>query len=154
MALPTEPTYSTNEEFQAWTPVSTQASMVEDDWKPFALRAEKIVDTYVRISDAQKYDPDQDLKFPIKNPKNGSSLIPSDVTLATIYITSGLILKGDPSASDFSNASSESWDGSGYSVSNGSKSTTNSSQDIKVTMPPEALRLLMPWSNKNAPATY
>lgn len=155
MALNTEPTYSTFEQFQLYTQVPAQAadSYTEEMWKPFALRAEKILDTYVNIPNCLKFASDQSLKFPIKD-DDGSSLVPDDVTLAAIEITSDLILKGSPSASDEMVVTSESWDGAGYSVSQKEKASSSSSDDIKIQMPPLARRLLMPWTNKVASLKY
>lgn len=152
MALATEPTYSTIEQFRAYTPVSSQVATTENAWKPFALRAEKIVDVYVNISDDQKFVDGQGLKFPIKDDL-GNSLIPDDITLATIEITSDLMIKGDPTAQNGMVETSESWDGAGYQVSKQKKSTT-SSDDLKIEMPPLARRLLMPWTNKVARLKY
>lgn len=152
MSLPTEPSYSTWIQFKLYTPVASQKTILEADWKPLALRAEKILDTYVNISDCMKYDSDQALAFPIKD-GNGSSLIPDDITLAAIEITSDLILKGDPQAQSGLLETSESWDGSGYSVSKQKKSSS-SSDDVKIEMPPLARRLLRPWTNKVASLKY
>jgi hypothetical protein len=155
MALNTEPTYSDYATFQLYTPVAAQKdnAFTEAMWKPFALQAEKILDSYVMVPQSHMYDPNQSLKFPIKD-ENGNSLIPDDITLATIYITSDLILKGDPSATDGSVITSESWDGSGYSYNQQEKSSSSSSDDIKIQMPPLARRLLMPWTDKVASIRY
>lgn len=152
MALATEPTYTTLAEFKAHTPVSTQTNIDVAVWKPFALRAEKIVDTYVNVPKEQRFDQNQGMKFPLKD-ENGNSLIPDDVALATIEITSDLILKGDPTAQNGMLETSESWDGSGYQVAKQKKSSS-SSDDIKIEMPPFARRLLLPWTNKVAQLKY
>ena len=152
MALPSTPSYSTWDQFKTYTPVSSQKTILEADWKPFALRAEKILDTYVNIPNCMKYDSEQTLAFPIKD-HNGLSLIPDNVTLAVIEITSDLILKGDPQAQNGVLETSESWGGSDYSVSKQKKSSS-SSDDIKIEMPPLARRLLMPWTNKVASFYY
>lgn len=153
MALATNPTYSTYAQFQTYTPVESQKDVLftEAMWKPFALMAEKIVDTYCTVPEAIQFSQDQNLKFPIYD-DNGNSWLPDDVTLATIYITSDLILKGDPlPTSDF--VESESWSSSGYSVSKQKKSTS-ATDDIKMSLPPLARRLLMPWTNKVASLKY
>lgn len=152
MALATEPTYSTIEEFQAYTPVTAQIAIDEDSWKPFALRAERILDTYVNIPEENKYDIDQNLKFPIKD-ANLNSLLPDEIILAHIEITSDLILKGDAVAQDGLYEGSESWDSSGYSVTKQKKSSS-SSDDVKIQMPPLARRLLLPWTSRVAPLKY
>ncbi|MES2395031.1 MAG: hypothetical protein V4549_03470 [Bacteroidota bacterium] len=153
MALNTEPTYSTWVQFKTYTPVSTQKSIAEATWKPFALRAEKILDSYVTIAECFRYSASQNLKFPIKD-SNSASLIPDDVVLAVIEITSDLVLRGDPSASDDLVETSEAWNGDGYSVSKQQKTNSSSSDDIKIEMPPLARRLLMPWTNKVASLKY
>lgn len=154
MALATEPTYSTFAQFQARTPVSTQAgsSLLEATWKPFALRAETILDSHVIVPKGMMFDRSQSLKFPIKD-EYGNSLMPDDVTLAVIEITSDLILKGDPQAQTGVLETNESWDGSGYSIAKQKKSNS-SSEDLKIEMPPLARRLLMPWTDKVAPLRY
>jgi hypothetical protein len=155
MALATDPTYSTYVQFQTYTPVASQkdVSFTEDIWKPYAILAEKILDSFVLIPDFLKYSQDQDLKFPIKD-KDGNALIPDDVVLAHILITSDLALKGDMQASTDLIETSESWDSSGYSVNKSQKSTISSSEDIKVIIPPLAKKLLLPWSNKTARLNY
>ncbi len=152
MALNTEPTYSTWDQFKRYTPVSTQTTILEAVWKPFALRAEKILDSHVTVPTCQRYLSTQNLKFPIKD-VNGASIIPDDITLAVIEITSDLILKGDPTASSGLIDTSENWDGGGYSVTK-QKKAVSSSEDIKIEMPPLAKRLLRPWTNKVASLTY
>jgi hypothetical protein len=152
MALATDPTYSTIEQFQVYTPVAAQIAIDEDSWKPFALRAERILDTYVNIPEENKYDIDQNLKFPIKD-ANLNSLLPDEITLAHIEITSDLILKGDATAEDGLYDGSESWDSSGYSVTKQKKSSS-SSDDVKIQMPPLARRLLLPWTSRVAPLKY
>ena len=154
MTLSTSPsaTYSTLDLFKAYTPVSSQRSINQTVWEPFAIRAERIVDAYVNISEEVKYSKTQTLKFPIKD-ENGNSYIPDDIVLAVIEITSDLILKGDPVAADGMIATSENWDASGYSVTKQKKSSS-SSDDVKIEMPPLARQLLMPWSNKVASLNY
>ncbi len=152
MALATEPTYSTIDQFKLYTPVSTQTSIVEATWKPFALRAEKILDTYVQVNEDDRFDITQNLKFPIKNDLL-QSYLPDDVTLAVIYITSDLILKGNPLPQNGLLTTSETWDAASYSVT-GIKKNASSSEDIKIEMPPLARRLLMPWTNKVASLKY
>lgn len=152
MTLATEPTYSTHAEFIANTPVSSQSTILEATWKRYALRAERIIDAYVNIPEEQKFDEAQQLKFPIKD-ENDASLLPQNITLAAIEITSDLILKGDPTAANGAFETSESWDGSGYSV-NKIKKSNSSSEDLKIEMPPLARRLLMPWTNRTAQLKY
>jgi hypothetical protein len=143
MALPTEPTYSTYDSFKANTPVSSQKTIDEADWKPFALRAEAVLDTYVFVPVAQRYEEDQSLKFPIKD-SNGASLIPNEVERAHIEITSDLILKGDTTAATGLIETGESWSSSQYSK-NKQKKASSSSDDLKIEMPALARRLLLPW---------
>lgn len=154
MALATEPTYSTFEQFQTYTPVVAQQdnSFQEDDWKPFALRAERIIDAIVNVPENQKFDSDQNLKFPITG-SDGTSWIPDEITLAHIEITADLILKGDLVATSDYEATSEDWSGSGYSVTK-QKKTGSSSDDSKILIPPFALKLLQPWTSKVAPLKY
>ena len=152
MALPTTVTYSTLLEFQAHTPVSAQVTIIEADWKTFALRAESIIDTYVNVPIADRYDENQVLKFPIKD-SDGASWIPNDVSRAHIEITSDLILKGDPLAVDGLLASHESWSSSQYSKKSVQKSSS-ASGDIKIEMPALARRLLMPWNYGVAAVKY
>lgn len=145
MALPTTPTYSTYDQFKAHSPVAAQRGGVpiEDDWTIFALRAEKILDTYVNIPVNDRFDSDQALKFPIKD-SDGASLLPDDVTLAHIYITSDLILKGDATAEDGLQTTGEAWSDSQYTKRK-QKRSQSSSNDIKIEIPPFARRLLLPW---------
>ena len=57
-AIPTSVTYSTYAEFIANTRVPAQASIDQNTvWKPAALHAEYILDSYVNC--VRKYDPDQ-----------------------------------------------------------------------------------------------
>lgn len=154
MALATEPTYSTYEQFQIYTPVEAQKdnAFTEDMWKPFALRAERIIDAIVTVPSNQKFDSEQNLKFPISD-ENGTSWLPDEITLAHIEITADLILKGDLTAASDYEATSEDWSGSGYSVTKQKKSGS-SSDDSKISIPPFALKLLQPWTSKVAPLKY
>ncbi len=146
MALPTTPSYSTWVEFKLYSPVAAQrgGAPVEADWKIFALRAEKILDSYVNIPVNDRYDSDQALKFPITD-SDGVSLLPDDVTLAHIHITSDLVLKGDATAEDGLEATGENWSSSSYSK-NKQKRSQSSVNDIKIEIPPIAKRLLLPWA--------
>ena len=152
MALPITPTYSDLDTFKAHTPVASQRTIAEDDWKPFALRAEAVLDSYVCISKYDKYDEDQGLAFPIKDDE-GNSLIPDNVIRAHIEITSDLILKGDPKAVDGTIETGETWSSSSYSK-NKQKKAQSSSDDLKIEMPALARRLLMPWTCRTAPLKY
>ena len=152
MALPTSVTYSTFASFQANTPVSAQKTIIEADWKTFALRAEAILDTYVFVPLVDRFDSDQDLAFPIKD-KDGASLIPNEVERAHIEITSDLILKGDTTAATGLIETSESWSSSQYSK-NKQKKSSSSSDDEKIEMPALAKRLLKPWVSGVGGVTY
>lgn len=152
MALPTTPSYATYTEFKANTPVSSQKTIAEVDWTPFALRAEAILNTYVCVPESDRYDGDQSFPFPIKD-DDGNSLLPDDVTRATIEITSDLILKGDPVAQDGLLETGEAWSSSQYSK-NKQKKAASSSDDLKIEMPSIARRLLQPWGCGTAGFKY
>jgi hypothetical protein len=154
MALATDPTYSTYAQFKTYSPVAAQrgGTPAEADWEIFALRAEKIIDTYVNIPENQRYETDQDLAFPIID-SNGASLIPDDVTLAHIHITSDLILKGDAVSEDGLQTTGETWSNSQYSK-NKQKKSQSSSDDVKIQMPAFARRLLQPWTDAVSPFRY
>jgi len=152
MALPTTVTYSTIALFNLHTPVAAQRTMIEADWKPYALRAEAILDSYVRVLAKDRYAEDQYLAFPIKD-EDEASYLPEDVIRAHIEITSDLILKGDAVAETGYADVGETWSSSSYSK-NKQKKASSSSDDLKINMPPLARRLLMPWSNNSAGITY
>lgn len=152
MSLATTPTYSTWVQFKDNTNVAAQATIPEATWKKYAIRAERILDSYVNIKEEQKYDVDQNLKFPIKDDDN-LSWLPDEVALAHIEITSDLALKGDNIAYDGSISTGEQWSGSGYSI-NKQKKSTSSSDDVKIEIPPYAKRLLLPWTGRTASAKY
>lgn len=152
MALPTSPTYSTHQEFKDHTQVASQQEIEANEWKRYALKAERVLDTFVNIRSEQKYDPDQILKFPIKD-SDGNSYLPDEVKLAHIEITSDLILKGDITAYDGLMITNEQWNGTGYSVTKAKKASA-SSDDLKIEIPPYARRLLMQWTSKVFRLTY
>lgn len=152
MALPTTVTYSTWEEFKAHTPVSTQTTISEGDWKRFALRGEAIVDSYTYTRPTERYETDQVLMFPIKD-SDGNSLIPDAVSRAHIEITSDLVFKGDPTAENGTIETGEAWSSSSYSKSK-SKKVSSSSDATRIEMPALARRLLQPWTDVVSQITY
>jgi len=151
MALPTVVTYSTHALFIANTPVASQATIIESAWKPYALRAEAILDSFVNVPASKRFADDQYLAFPIKD-SDDESYLPENVIRAHIEITSDLILKGSPSAETGTVDVSESWSSSGYSRTKQKK--TGSSDDLKIYIPALARRLLMPWAGGTASIIY
>jgi hypothetical protein len=153
-ALPTEPTYSTHDEFKANTRVTSQKTIDEADWKPQALHAEFLIDSYVNC--VESYSDTQARKFP-EISSSGDSDIPVDVKKAHIEIVSWLLLKGEPSASDEEisgkKVSGESWSSTGYSK-NFARSDRDSNQNSAVKLPPIAIGLLAPWYTKSAQLIY
>ena len=149
MALLTEPTYSDFDQFKTYTPIAAQVTIDEaTEWKPLALQAQFLIDTYVR-TDLGVFNSDQDSIFPLAG---SDGVIPDEVTLAHIYLTSFLIDKGEPSASDVNEATQESWSGTGYSRSSGKSSSER--DPMVFVMPPSIRRLLKQWSGKGFAATY
>lgn len=153
MALATDPTYTTLAEFKANSPVSGHDSIVEGDWKPFALRAERIIDNYTLVPREKRYTFAQLRNFPICD-YDGNSWIPEDVKIAHIELTANLILEGaQTEAYADTEVLSENWSGSGYSKTKAKKSTSPSAK-YEFQLPPLVRRLLRPWSLNNARLTY
>jgi len=154
MAIPTTVTYSSYTQFKANSPVATQrgGDPIEATWKIFALRAEAMIDAICSIAEENKFLETQDRACPIKD-SDGNTWMPDDVTMAHIYITSDLILKGDSVAYDGMEVKRENWSGSGYSVDKDKKSQ-GSSNDDKIEIPPFARRLLRPWHGDIARLTF
>lgn len=144
MPIPTTVTYSTLSEFQQFTRVSTQASIVSNTWTPAALHAEFLIDEYVGY--VVPYDEDQERKFPTYD-KNGDSSIPTNVKKAHIELTSWLLLNGQPTVESMGakDKLSESWSGSGYAYSRGGNKDADTQ---KMGLPPLVIRLLAEWSPK------
>lgn len=153
--IPTSVTYSSFAEFTANTRVAAQASINETTvWKPAALHAEYIIDSYVNC--VKKYDPEQYRLFPTVD-RYGDSLVPADLRKAHIELTSWLLLKGAPSASDEEvsgkKVAGESWQSTGYQR-NFARSDRELSDKANLNLPPLVIRLLAPWHTKSAGVTY
>lgn len=153
--IPTSVTYSTYAEFVANTRVPAQVSINQTTvWTPAALHAEYILDSYVNC--VRKYDPDQYRLFPTID-RYGDSLIPADVRKAHIELTSWLLLKGAPTASDEEvtgkKVGGESWQSTGYSR-NYTRGDRESADKTNMNLPPIVLRLLAPWHTKTAAVNY
>lgn len=148
MSLLTDPIYSTLDDFKECTPITSQKTIDEADWKPWALRAEGIIDTYVNCVTPCKKD--QERKFPTYN-ECGVCEVPRDVQLAAIEITSFLILQSQKSEEEIldpmeSDVTEETWSATSYSRKKGSSSGGGGQTSIKTNMdlPPYAIRLLKP----------
>lgn len=144
MPIPTTVTYSTLAEFQQFTRVPSQTSIVTGNWTPAALHAEFLIDEYVGY--VVPYDEDQERKFPTYD-KNGDSSIPTNVKKAHIELTSWLLLNGTPTADAMGakDKLSESWSGSGYAYSRGGNKDADTQ---KMGLPPLVMRLLSEWNPK------
>lgn len=154
-AIPTSVTYSSYEEFAANTRVPAQVEIDETTvWKPAALHAEYIIDSYVNC--VKKYDVEQYRLFPTVD-RYGDSSVPADVRKAHIELTSWLLLKGAPSASDEEvsgkKVGGESWQSTGYSK-NYARGDRESADKVNMNLPPLVLRLLAPWHTKTAAVRY
>lgn len=149
MALTTEPTYITIEEFQANARVAAQQAMDEEALTPYILHAERMIDSLV--GNVERYDEDQNMKFPTKD-DDGEYWMPDPVKIACIEITSMLILEGEPTLATFSaQEQSQEWNANGYRVT---YKNTENRQSFSLDLPSFVVRTLRPWLGHNASLTY
>lgn len=148
--LPTEPIYSTHAAFIAHTRVAAQRTITEEDWTPYALHAEFLIDSYVNVVD--RYSDDQVRLFPIMN-SIGESEMPINVQKAHIELVSWLILKGEPKATDEETTGktvdSESWRSTEYTVEYFNDGSLRN-QNGAVKLPSIVIGLLAEWCPKSA----
>lgn len=155
MALITEPTYSTFEQFGTYTPRASQKDggadeVAEGSWTPVAIFAQYLIDENVSRFACPPYDEAQDSAFPTSD-EDGDSWIPDDITLAHIHLTSFLIAQGDP-AVDSRQVQSETWSGTGYS-----KTYAGADSQLSIAtdeMPAFVRKILAKYGSNAAPATY
>lgn len=143
--LPTEVVYTSLAEFQANTRYTAQKTIIEANWEPSALHAQYIIDSYIGY--ISPYADGQATKFPTTD-EDGASDVPVDIKKAHIEITSWLIAKGEPSVNDRI-ANSESWSGTGHSVSYGTLE-----ESVNMGLPAFVLRLLRPYTSDTGALTY
>jgi len=151
MALPTTATYTTLAEFQAFTRVTSQKTILEADWQPSALHAEWIVDEYIGYVKPFDAVTPQVMKFPTID-ADGNSTIPDDIIKATIEITADLILKGDQVATADGTVKKEKWASTGYEKDLGTGEITP--ENLNLYIPPLAKRLLRKYLGGSGKFTY
>jgi len=90
-----DPIYITVQQVKDSTSKSWLASESDDNISILIYKAEKQIDNYLQCAIYKKFVSTQELFFPVLDPEDDSSLLPSDITEACLYVVEQLYINWD-----------------------------------------------------------